>query len=157
MRCSKTSVQLAAGVLLVVGLHAPGQHWRQRQLTAVRDDLPATLLHLPALGEPGASAALWLPAPLFAGLATFCFAAMSNALNLTDGLDGLAAGTAAIAYTGMALAVLPISPGEAAHHAQATRQGRMAHGPRAAMQELPAWSPTVFLVPGGRPTTTGLT
>ncbi|GAQ93109.1 phospho-N-acetylmuramoyl-pentapeptide-transferase [Klebsormidium nitens] len=107
---AKTSVQLAAGVLLVVGLHAPGQHWRQRALTYVRDDLPATLLHLPALGEPGASAALWLPAQLFAGLATFCFAAMSNALNLTDGLDGLAAGTAAIAYTGMALAVLPISP-----------------------------------------------
>lgn len=105
-------MQLACGVLLVVGLHAPGQHWRQRQLTYVRADLPPTLLHLPAAAAPGASAALWLPAQLFAGLATFCFAAMSNALNLTDGLDGLAAGTAAAAYTGMALAVLPISPGQ---------------------------------------------
>lgn len=36
---------------------------------------------------------------------------MSNGVNLTDGLDGLAAGTCAAAYVGMAVAVLPIYPG----------------------------------------------
>lgn len=44
-------------------------------------------------------------------LTAFCFAAMSNGVNLTDGLDGLAAGTSAAAYIGMAIAVLPIYPG----------------------------------------------
>lgn len=60
-----------------------------------------------------------LPAPfglLYLGnwylpLTAFCFAAMSNGVNLTDGLDGLAAGTSAAAYIGMAIAVLPIYPG----------------------------------------------
>lgn len=32
-------------------------------------------------------------------------------MNLTDGLDGLAAGTAAIAFIAMSIAVLPIYPG----------------------------------------------
>eukprot|EP00250_Pteridium_aquilinum_P003764 c14060_g1_i1 orf=1-1233(-) len=35
----------------------------------------------------------------------FCFASMSNGVNLTDGLDGLAAGTAAAAFLGMTLAM----------------------------------------------------
>lgn len=39
---------------------------------------------------------------------TFCFAAMGNGVNLTDGLDGLAGGTAALAFIGMSIAVLPI-------------------------------------------------
>ncbi|KAJ7522187.1 hypothetical protein O6H91_18G000100 [Diphasiastrum complanatum] len=47
-------------------------------------------------------------------LTAFCFAAMSNGVNLTDGLDGLAGGTAAAAFVGMAVAVLPISPGSLA-------------------------------------------
>lgn len=42
----------------------------------------------------------------------FCFAAMGNGLNLTDGLDGLAGGTAALAFIGMSIAVLPISSGQ---------------------------------------------
>jgi phospho-N-acetylmuramoyl-pentapeptide-transferase len=37
---------------------------------------------------------------------------MSNGVNLTDGLDGLAAGTSAATYIGMAVAVLPIYPGK---------------------------------------------
>lgn len=36
---------------------------------------------------------------------------MSNAVNLTDGLDGLAGGTASIAFLAMAIAVLPVYPG----------------------------------------------
>ena len=61
-----------------------------------------------------------LPAPFglrylgrwYLPLTAFCFAAMSNGVNLTDGLDGLAAGTCAAAYIGMAVAVLPIYPGK---------------------------------------------
>lgn len=45
---------------------------------------------------------------LFWGLAVFVFAAESNATNLTDGVDGLAAGTCAIAFLGLA-AILVVS------------------------------------------------
>ncbi|KAL3522688.1 hypothetical protein ACH5RR_015522 [Cinchona calisaya] len=41
-------------------------------------------------------------------LTSFCFVSMANGVNLTDGLDGLAGGTAALAFTGMSIAVLPI-------------------------------------------------
>ncbi|XP_008444047.1 phospho-N-acetylmuramoyl-pentapeptide-transferase homolog isoform X2 [Cucumis melo] len=58
-----------------------------------------------------------MPAPLglvFLGkcymwLTSFCFVSMGNGINQTDGLDGLAGGTAALAFIGMAIAVLPIS------------------------------------------------
>ncbi|KAH0467656.1 hypothetical protein IEQ34_002689 [Dendrobium chrysotoxum] len=43
-------------------------------------------------------------------LTTFCFAAMGNGVNLTDGLDGLAGGVAAWAFIGMSIAILAISP-----------------------------------------------
>ncbi|KAL5577216.1 hypothetical protein UlMin_018915 [Ulmus minor] len=57
-----------------------------------------------------------LPAPLglvqlgkcYLLLTTFCFVSMGNGVNLTDGLDGLAGGTAALAFVGMSIAVLPI-------------------------------------------------
>lgn len=60
-----------------------------------------------------------LPAPLgllFLGkfyllLTSFTFVSMGNGINLTDGLDGLAGGTAALAFIGMSIAVLPICPG----------------------------------------------
>ena len=60
-----------------------------------------------------------LPAPLglvclgkFYLLSTsVCFVSMGNGVNLTDGLDGLAGGTAALAFVGMSIAVLPICPG----------------------------------------------
>ena len=45
-------------------------------------------------------------------LSALCLASTTNAVNLTDGLDGLAAGTCAIAFVAMAVAVLPIYPGE---------------------------------------------
>ncbi|WP_299409336.1 phospho-N-acetylmuramoyl-pentapeptide-transferase [Acaryochloris sp. IP29b_bin.148] len=47
---------------------------------------------------------------LFLAVSTFVVAAESNAVNLTDGMDGLAAGTSAIAFLGMALVVAPQSP-----------------------------------------------
>ncbi|EXC29374.1 Phospho-N-acetylmuramoyl-pentapeptide-transferase-like protein [Morus notabilis] len=59
-----------------------------------------------------------LPAPLglvhlgkwYLMLTSFCLVSMGNGVNLTDGLDGLAGGTAALAFVGMSIAVLPICP-----------------------------------------------
>ena len=48
---------------------------------------------------------------LFAPLAVFVIIAESNATNLTDGVDGLAGGTAAIAFLGLAAIVAPNFPG----------------------------------------------
>lgn len=48
---------------------------------------------------------------LFWPLAVFVPTAQSNAINLTDGLDGLAAGTGAIALMGLAALVAPTSAG----------------------------------------------
>lgn len=47
---------------------------------------------------------------LFFPLAIFVLSAESNATNLTDGVDGLAAGTGAIAFLGLAAVLLPNSP-----------------------------------------------
>ncbi|XP_024982697.1 phospho-N-acetylmuramoyl-pentapeptide-transferase homolog isoform X1 [Cynara cardunculus var. scolymus] len=41
-------------------------------------------------------------------LTSFCFVSMANGVELTDGLDGLAGGTAALSFIGMSIAVLPI-------------------------------------------------
>lgn len=57
-----------------------------------------------------------LPAPLglvylgklYLLLTSFSFVSMGNGVNLTDGLDGLAGGTVALAFLGMSIAVLPI-------------------------------------------------
>jgi len=49
--------------------------------------------------------------PLFWALAIFVFAAESNATNLTDGVDGLAGGTCAIAFLGLAATVMTTHPG----------------------------------------------
>ncbi|KAJ8549347.1 hypothetical protein K7X08_033054 [Anisodus acutangulus] len=57
-----------------------------------------------------------LPAPLgliclgrlYPFLTLFCFVSMANGINLTDGLDGLAGGTATLAFIAMSIAVLPI-------------------------------------------------
>jgi len=48
--------------------------------------------------------------PLFWALAVFVFAAESNATNLTDGVDGLAAGSCAIAFLGLGAIVIPSHP-----------------------------------------------
>ncbi|KAL2341143.1 hypothetical protein Fmac_009083 [Flemingia macrophylla] len=44
-------------------------------------------------------------------LTSFCFVSMGNGVKLADALDGLAGGTAALALTGMSIAVLPICSG----------------------------------------------
>lgn len=44
---------------------------------------------------------------LYAVLSVFTIVAESNGVNLTDGLDGLAAGTCALALTGMAVVLAP--------------------------------------------------
>ncbi len=49
-------------------------------------------------------------AGLFWPLAVFVFAAESNATNLTDGVDGLAGGTCAIAFLGLAMVVQATHP-----------------------------------------------
>ncbi|KAK7412582.1 hypothetical protein VNO78_04061 [Psophocarpus tetragonolobus] len=41
-------------------------------------------------------------------LTSFCFVSMGHGVKLADALDGLAGGTAALAFTGMSIAVLPI-------------------------------------------------
>lgn len=48
---------------------------------------------------------------LFWPLAVFVMVAESNATNLTDGVDGLAAGTCALALLGLGAVVAPTSPG----------------------------------------------
>ncbi|XP_017229601.1 phospho-N-acetylmuramoyl-pentapeptide-transferase homolog [Daucus carota subsp. sativus] len=45
---------------------------------------------------------------LYLFLTSFCFVSLANGVNLTDRLDGLAGGTAALALIGMSIAVLPI-------------------------------------------------
>ncbi|XP_047311898.1 phospho-N-acetylmuramoyl-pentapeptide-transferase homolog [Impatiens glandulifera] len=47
---------------------------------------------------------------LYLFLTSFCFVSMANGINLTDKLDGLAGGTAALAFVGMSIAVLPVCP-----------------------------------------------
>jgi phospho-N-acetylmuramoyl-pentapeptide-transferase len=66
---------------------------------------PATITNLALPGN------LILPLGLlFWPLAGFTMVAESNATNLTDGVDGLAAGTSGIAFLGLAALVAPTSP-----------------------------------------------
>ncbi len=67
---------------------------------------PASLtnLHLPGNLMIPLGFSFWL-------LAGFVMVAESNATNLTDGVDGLAAGTGALAFLGLAALVAPTSPG----------------------------------------------
>lgn len=70
-----------------------------------------------ALTQPADLTAIALPLGLtlplgllFWVFATFVLVAESNAVNLTDGLDGLAGGTCAIAFLGLAALVAPTHP-----------------------------------------------
>ncbi len=70
-----------------------------------------------ALTQPASIATIALPLGLvlplgvaFWALAIFVFTAESNATNLTDGVDGLAGGTGAIAFLGMAALIAPDAP-----------------------------------------------
>ncbi len=69
------------------------------------------LVQDPSLGTLLFPLGISLPIGLgFLGLAAFVVAAQSNAVNLTDGMDGLAAGTCAIALLSMAVIVAPQDP-----------------------------------------------
>ncbi|KAL1802743.1 hypothetical protein ACET3Z_031390 [Daucus carota] len=48
---------------------------------------------------------------LYLFLTSSCFVSMANGVDLTDRLNGLAGGTAALALIGMSIAVLPICSG----------------------------------------------
>ncbi|KAL6197381.1 hypothetical protein ACLB2K_032990 [Fragaria x ananassa] len=74
-------------------------------------------LHTTNISSPyGMKMLVPLPAPigivwlgkLYLMLASFCFVSMGNGVDITDGLDGLAGGSAALAFIGMSIAVLPI-------------------------------------------------
>ncbi|KAL9689525.1 hypothetical protein QQ045_009911 [Rhodiola kirilowii] len=74
-------------------------------------------LHTANISSPyGIKMVVPLPAPVglvclgnfYFLLTSFCFVSMGSAVNFTDRLDGLAAGTAAVAFIGMSIAVLPI-------------------------------------------------
>ncbi len=67
--------------------------------------------------QPGDITNIQLPAkiilplgPLFWALAGFVLVAESNATNLTDGVDGLAGGTGALAFLGLAIITAPSHP-----------------------------------------------
>ncbi|CAI7911510.1 unnamed protein product [Closterium sp. NIES-53] len=78
------------------------------QLLVARGKPAIALLHnLVPFPQP---IGLWYFGRWYVPVTVFCVAAMSNSVNLTDGLDGLAAGTTAIAFIAMAIACLPIYP-----------------------------------------------
>jgi len=98
------------------GLGAKGKLAAQ---CAVATVLCAWLAHGPLSAPPtavtfaGAFAALPL-GRWFWALAAFAMVAESNAVNVTDGLDGLAASTAAVALVGTGLSLLAAGRGELA-------------------------------------------
>ncbi|MFM6199891.1 MAG: phospho-N-acetylmuramoyl-pentapeptide-transferase, partial [Dolichospermum sp.] len=88
---TKLALQVIFGVLFCFWLMLKG-------------DFSITNIHLPGAG-------LFLPLGLlFWPLAGFVLVAQSNATNLTDGVDGLAAGTVAIAIFALGVIIAPTSP-----------------------------------------------
>lgn len=95
----KLVFQLGVGLLIgysayTAGFGAPGEHSLAHAL-----NLPfqKTFTSPGPLGEPNVSL-IYLAAPAYVILMTFMMAGMSNAVNITDGMDGLASGiTTAVA------------------------------------------------------------
>ncbi|GJP81607.1 hypothetical protein CLOP_g15865 [Closterium sp. NIES-67] len=92
---AKLGLQVAVGTALSYWLHGANLQ------------SPYSMKNLVPLPQPFG---LWYIGRWYVPLTVFCMAAMSNAVNLTDGLDGLAAGTTAVAFVAMAIACLPIYP-----------------------------------------------
>ncbi|KAL2649276.1 hypothetical protein R1flu_017404 [Riccia fluitans] len=88
----KFVLQVVAGIVFFLWLKAA--NISSASITKSIVPMPAPIGHL-HLGK-------W-----YMALTAFCCAAMSNGVNLTDGVDGLAGGTAAAAFIGMAVAVYP--------------------------------------------------
>eukprot|EP00741_Cyanophora_paradoxa_P005720 tig00000940_g5544.t1 len=110
----------------------------------------------------GGAAALGLPlglrvplGPLYPAFAVFTLAAMSNGVNLTDGVDGLASGTVAVACVGLAAVLAAAGAGPlsgaagagAALGAWRSSRGRLALGAALAAPALaaPAFGPACLL------------
>ncbi|CAI7934036.1 unnamed protein product, partial [Closterium sp. NIES-54] len=92
---------------------------------------------------------LWYFGRWYVPVTVFCVAAMSNSVNLTDGLDGLAAGTTAIAFIAMAIACLPIYPAAMAGvmhklpSAQLTQGGSLGAAPVTTLHHSPPLATTL--------------
>ncbi|XP_039049616.1 phospho-N-acetylmuramoyl-pentapeptide-transferase homolog isoform X1 [Hibiscus syriacus] len=114
------TIGLIDDVLCVIKQHSSGLSPRLRLLleAAVGICFSFWLNATTLLSPYGMKMVVPLPAPLglvcfgklYLLLTPFCFVSMGNGVNLTDGLDGLAGGTAALALIGMTIAVLPICP-----------------------------------------------
>jgi phospho-N-acetylmuramoyl-pentapeptide-transferase len=71
----------------------------------IQDTYQITALFVPLIG------AVSIPAPLYILVAAFAIVATSNAVNITDGLDGLAGGTLIFAFIGyMVIAAVRFDP-----------------------------------------------
>ncbi|KAK8641999.1 hypothetical protein V6N13_011363 [Hibiscus sabdariffa] len=113
-------IGLIDDVLCVIKQHSSGLSPRLRLLLEAAVGIWFSFwLNATTLSSPyGMKMLVPLPAPLglvcfgkfYLLLTPFCFVSMGNGVNLTDGLDGLAGGTAALALVGMSIAVLPICP-----------------------------------------------
>ncbi|KAK8551414.1 hypothetical protein V6N13_119881 [Hibiscus sabdariffa] len=113
-------IGLIDDVLCVIKQHSSGLSPRLRLLFEAAIGIWFSFwLSATTLSSPyGMKMLVPLPAPLglvcfgkfYLLLTPFCFVSMGNGVNLTDGLDGLAGGTAALALVGMSIAVLPICP-----------------------------------------------
>ena len=79
------------------------------------------VIYLAAAAQPGLTTELrvwpgviWdVPPWLYYALTALLMVGLSNSVNITDGLDGLASGLAICAYVGLALSVLSLVPGVA--------------------------------------------
>ncbi|PON72596.1 Phospho-N-acetylmuramoyl-pentapeptide transferase [Parasponia andersonii] len=112
------AIGLLDDILILVKNHNSGLSARAKILLEVAVGVCFSFwLNTRSVSSPyGMKMLVPLPAPLglvklgkwYLLLTSFCLVAMGNGVNLTDGLDGLAGGTAALAFVGMSIAVLPI-------------------------------------------------
>lgn len=98
----KLAFQLGLG--LIVGFFA----YRTGDSAAAQDmahvlNLPLQRTYVPNSGGVPENWLFYLPMPAYVVLATLMIAGMSNAVNITDGMDGLAAGTGAVVAFGLML------------------------------------------------------
>ncbi len=110
----KLVFQLALGLLVGVFLYNVGDTPESRDLAHVLN-LPGQRTYVPS--GPGVEEGLiYLSRPVFVFVAVLLLTGMSNAVNITDGMDGLAGGIAtAVAFGLMLLALVAGSEGMTQH------------------------------------------
>ena len=69
--------------------------WRWRRRSACTSSWTSTASRIPGIAQPIDLGLIYIP------IAVFVIVAMSNAVNLTDGLDGLAGSTSAVAFAAL--------------------------------------------------------